>query len=106
MNATAPALAGILEDFRRIWKMAPSDAKQCVFDNALRFVRNHFRFEWSSHQLEQELLAMFFVTNHLLASSETVLAEIGEAWEREAQFSACQPRPPISRRFQFREARR
>lgn len=103
MNAVpSPApLAGILEDFRLVWKMAAQDTKQTVFDTALRTLRAHYRFACSSHQLEQELLALLFITGHVQASSYTVATEAAEAWEREAQSPTCQPRPPLSKRFQI-----
>ena len=92
-------LAGILEDFRRVWKMTAADAKPVIFDTALRAVRSHYRFAWSTHQLEQELLAMLFITGHVQASSYTVANEAGEAWEREARESFCRPRPPLGKRY-------
>ena len=71
--------------------MATEDTKQTVFDTALRAVRAHYRFAWSTHQLEQELLAMLFITGHVAASSYTVATEAEEAWEREAQRSLSAP---------------
>ena len=100
--ASPAPLAEILEDFRRVWKMADAAAKLVVFDTALRSLRSHYRFAWSTHQLEQELLAMLFITGHVQASSYTVANEVGEAWEREAREPCCLPRPPLSKRFQMR----
>ena len=81
--------------------MATSETKPVVFDTAWRSVRTHYRFTWSSHQLEQELLAMLYITGHVQASSYTVATEAEEAWEREAQSDCCQPRPPLGKRYRL-----
>ena len=101
MHALPPtaALADLLENFRAVWKMATVETKPVVFEKAWRGVRTHYRFTWSSHQLEQELLAMLFITGHVQASSYTVATEAGEAWEREAQSPICLPRPPLGKRY-------
>ena len=79
--------------------MATVETKPIVFDTALRSLRSHYRFAWSTHQLEQELLALLFITGHVQASSYTVATEAEEAWEREAQSPVCLPRPPLSKRY-------
>ena len=101
MHAHPPitALAELLENFRAVWKMATAENKPTVFDTALCAVRTHYRFVWSTHQLEQELLAMLYITGHVAASSHTVATEAEEAWEREAQADCCQPRPPLGKRY-------
>ena len=101
MNAHPPTavFADLLEDFRRVWKMTTTETKPVVFDAAWRSVRTHYRFAWSTHQLEQELLALLFITGHVQASSYTVATEAEEAWEREAQSPCCLPRPPLSKRY-------
>lgn len=92
-------LADLFENFRAVWKMAPAETKDTVFDTALHAVRGHYRFVWSTHQLEQELLAMLYITGHVAASSYTVATEAAEAWERESQIDYCQPRPPLGKRY-------
>lgn len=103
MHALLPtaALADLLESLRAVWRMATAETKPVIFDTALRSVRTHYRFQWSSHQLEQELLAMLYITGHVQASSYTVATEAGEAWEREADAPACLPRPPLSKRYRI-----
>lgn len=103
MHALPPtaALADLLENLRAVWKMAAEETKPVVFDTAWRSVRTHYRFQWSSHQLEQELLAMLYITSHIQASSYTVATEAEEAREREAQSSCCLPRPPLSKRYRI-----
>ena len=95
------ALADLLENFRAVWKMATRETKPVVFDAAWRSVRTHYRFQWSSHRLEQELLALLFITGHVQASSYTVATEANEAWAREAQSPVCLPRPPLGKRYRI-----